>query len=222
MASMWNIVEGSGIGTLIGWALQTVTLRHDPAPPAIGEAVPDATAWPEWNQVAVHRPPGGAAYWNTWRHQMVIGRDWDVHTWTQLHVMAHELAHAQQSRGRLRWAEGWIKGVLLVSVAASFLGIFPIFPILGLSGWAGPLEAASLVFVGDAVWRWPLEAQADTYAEQRLVAAVSHPASRYALHQWGRRVMRRHRVALAGETVFWAGVAAVLVALTQALPTGHW
>ena len=197
---------------LVSGAMQTLLLRGDPPFPSVNEAVPDATAWPEWSRYAVSRPTGSVAHWDPWRTRMVVGQAWDETGWLGLHVMAHELAHGAQPRWRLRWADGWIKGTLLVSVAA---GLF------GPAGWEVPLLAASVLGLGDAGWRWPLEAQADDQAGERLASEISDAPTRAAVRQWGQRIRRRHQAALAAETVFWAAVAAMLVALTQALVSRH-
>ncbi len=206
--SEWSVVKWSGIGVLISWAVQAVTWRHDPPFPRVDEAMPDATAWPEWSRYVVSRLSGRLAHWDPWRTRMVVGQAWDETGWLGLHVLAHELAHAAQPRWRLRLADGWIKGLLLVSVAA---GLF------GPAGWGAPLLAAGALGLGDAGWRWPLEAQADDQAGERLASEISDATTRAAVRHWGQRIRRRHRAALAAETVFWAAGAAVLVALTQAL-----
>ena len=204
----WFMVKASGLGALISGAVQTIMLRRDPPFPPVGEAIPDPRVWPEWSRCAIMRPAGSVAHWDPWRNRMVVGQAWDETGWLGLHVMAHEFAHAAQPRRRLRWADSWIKSILILSL---------IVEVFGGLGWWEPLLAAGVVALGDAGWRWPLEAQADHQAGERLASALSDPSTRAAVRQWGRRIAQRHQIALAAETFFWAAVTAVLVALMQGL-----
>ncbi len=204
----WSMVKASGMGALISGAVQTVILRRDPPFPSVEESLPDPMVWPEWSRYVIVRPTGSAAYWDPWRNRMVVGQAWAETGWLGLHVTAHELAHAAQPRWRLRWADSWIKSLLILSLIAS---------IAGSSQKWGPLLAASLVVLGDAGWRWPLEIQADHQARDRLASVFSDVSTHVTVRQWGQRIAQRHRIALGAETLFWGGVTAVLVALVQGL-----
>ena len=136
---------------------------------------------------------------------MVVGRAWDGATWLSHQVLAHEQAHAAQPLWRTRLADVWIKSMLVGTCVAAFLGWWP-----ALVPWIG----AGVALVGDAVWRWPLEADADrTAAAQVQSVAGDAPA----VHTWVTRLVQRDRVALVLESFGWAAMVFVAGFLAASL-----
>lgn len=174
---VWAAIVMGTSSVLHAWAV-----RHDPPFPLSDDSLLAEIPWPDRETITVIRPPGRAAYWDPWHQHMVVGHQWDQSTWTRRHIVAHELAHAQQSSWRLRLADGWLKGVLTLSVLLATV-------LPPEAAW--PLLAGGVAGLGDAVARWPIEMQADRQAGQRLALTVSEGSARDAVTAWSVRLVRR-------------------------------
>lgn len=201
--------------TKIPWVLVAATLtwplsaflhhwemRHDPPIPVpTGLRQNDLTPiWQQWLPSNVVYTTGHEAFWNPWRQHMVIGTQWNPQDAVSLHVLAHELTHSQQSLGRTRGADGWIKVAFILSSVTTF-----VIPWT----WLLPAVTAIATIIGDMVLRWPLELRADTAATQRLSTLTDEPAEEHALIVWGAFLVRRRRRMLWWESVGWAALAAI-------------
>lgn len=199
---MWGwaaVRNGALLWLASGMLRQRLFRRERLSPPAPSAPLCSPAELPP----SVLRPPGQAAHWDPWRQSLVLGQAWSLETVDGARILAHELAHAGQPRWRLLLADGWVKGMLVMAaLGAGFL-----------SGWVWwPETAAVLTFVGDAGWRWPLEAEADREAARSLADQAGPDVG-----QWAAELTPRHRVLLALESLQWAVGAFLVVWLVRLL-----